>query len=138
MQQSPVTQKFLVGTVPCMLNFQFDNSYSWMREKVVSYKITITPPNKDSLKEGRKRRAQACLDRVQEDLDTATERLEKAAISKTKLDEKVAALTKELEETREAAAVATKEEAWLAERKSVRGQQKKLLQQRLAKGWPDE
>ena len=136
--ESPVTQKFLVGTVPCLLTFSLDNTYSWMREKLVSYKITITPPSRESLAQGRQRRAQACLTKVQEDLKTATLRLSTTAQEQQKLDAQVRKLEQELEETRKAAAVAHKEHEWLVTRQKVRQEQEKLLQQRLEQGWPDE
>jgi hypothetical protein len=137
-EESPVTQKFLVGTVPCLLSFHFDNSFSWMREKVLSYKITVTPPSKESLAAGRRRRAQACLKAVREDHATATERLKAASSQKTKLDAKVQALAKQLAETQKAAQVATKEETWLQTRQTLRAEQEKLLESRLKNGWKDE
>ncbi len=50
---APITGKFLVGSVPCMLVFLIDNEYSWMREKLVSYRITVTPPSPEVLMSGR-------------------------------------------------------------------------------------
>jgi len=133
-----VTQKFLVGTVPCLLKFDFSNEYSWMREKLVSYKITVTPPSRESLAAGRRRRAQACLKAVEDDLQTASSRLEAASQQKTTLQEEVAKLMKELEEKKKAWNVAEKEEAWLKERKNLRVEQQKLLKHRLENGWSDE
>jgi len=109
-----------------------------MREKVVSYKITVTPPSRDSLAAGRRRRAQACLKAVEDDLKTASSRLEAASQQKSTLQEEVAKLMKELEEKKKAWKVAEKEEAWLKERKTLRVEQQKLLKHRLKNGWSDE
>jgi hypothetical protein len=134
----PVTQKFLVGTVPCLLQFNFDNEYSWIREKHVSYKITVTPPSRESLAAGRRRRAQACFKAVQDDLTAANGRLQQASRSKATLTDEIAALMAALQEKKKACQVAEKEEAWLKERKSLRVQQQQLLQDRLTHGWKDE
>lgn len=109
-----------------------------MREKLVSYKITVTPPSRESLAAGRRRRAQACLKAVEDDLQTASSRLEAASQQKTTLQEEVAKLMKELEEKKKAWNVAEKEEAWLKERKNLRVEQQKLLKHRLENGWSDE
>ena len=137
-EDSPITQKFLVGSVPCLLQFDFGNEFSWMREKVVSYKITVTPPSRESLAAGRRRRAQACLKAVEDDLKAAASRLEAASRQKVTLQEEVAKLMNELEEKKKAWKVAEKEEVWLKERKTLRMEQQKLLKQRLANGWSDE
>lgn len=135
---APLTQKFLVGTVPCLVKFTFDNEFSWMREKVISYKITITPPSKDSLAAGRRRRAKACMKAVDDDMKSAEQRLEAATQQKTSLASDIEKLTKELEEKKKSLQVATKEEKWLKERVSLRKDQIKLLTDRLTNGWDDE
>jgi chromosome segregation ATPase len=127
-----------VGTVPCLIQFAFDNEFSWMREKVVSYKITVTPPSKDSLGAGRRRRAQACLKAVDDDLKTAVTRLDAATTQKISLEGEVAKLMQELAEKKKSWQVAEKEEAWLKERKALRMEQLKLLGERLENGWEDE
>lgn len=133
-----MTQKFLVGTVPCVLQFDFGNEFSWMREKLVSYKITVTPPSVESLAAGRRRRAQACLQAVEDDLQTAASRLEAASLQKKSLADNIAQLMVELEEKKKAWQVAEKEEVWLKERKTLRVEQQKLLVHRLQNGWDDE
>ena len=133
-----MTQKFLVGTVPCLLRFDFGNEHSWMREKLVSYRITVSPPSRDSLAAGRRRRARACLKAVEEDLRAAEGRLEAAALQRSALREEVARLMKELDEKKKAWKVAEKEETWLQERRTLRVEQQKLLMDRLENGWPDE
>lgn len=121
-----------------MLQFDFMNEYSWMREKIVSYKITVTPPSRESLAAGRRRRATACLKAVDDDLQTAKSRLETTTIQKNSLYQEVTKLSKALEDAKKAYTVAEKEETWLQERKTLRLEQQKLLKQRLTKGWPDE
>jgi predicted nucleic acid-binding Zn-ribbon protein len=109
-----------------------------MREKIVSYKITVTPPSRDSLAAGRRRRAHACLKAVEDDLQTAKTRLETTTIQKNNLHNEVTKLSQALEDAKKAYTVTEKEEAWLRERKTLRLEQQKLLKQRLTKGWPDE
>jgi len=133
-----VTQKFLVGTVPCLIRFQFDNDYSWFREKQVSYKITVTPPSRESLATGRRRRAKSCLKTVVEDLEQAQSRLTNAMQQKQKLKTHIAKLRQELQQQQKALEVAEKEEIWLKERLDLRMEQEKLLQERLQRGWDDE
>lgn len=121
-----------------MLQFTFDNEYSWMREKTVSYKITVTPPSKESMAAGRRRRAKACLKAVEDDLQTAKTRLTAASQQKANLQTEVAKLMEELAEKKKSWQVAEKEEAWLKERKALRMEQQKLLKDRLQHGWKDE
>lgn len=134
----PMLGKFLVGTVPCLLQFKFDNEYSWMREKVVTYKVTITPPTKDTLVAGRRRRAEACKRAVDEDLKSAGERLDKAQDQKDSLQKELEELKKQLEQKQKSLKVIETEEKWLQERVGLREDQQKLLQQRLDQGWDDE
>jgi hypothetical protein len=133
-----LTQKFLVGTVPCLINFTFDNEFSWYREKLVTYKITVTPPSRDSLAAGRRRRAKACMNAVADDLKSAEQRLEAATQQKAKLATDIEKLQKELEEKKRSLQVATKEETWLKDRVQLRQDQRKLLTDRLTNGWEDE
>lgn len=105
---------------------------------MITYKITVTPPSRESLAAGRRRRAAACLKAVEDDLSTATSRLEAASLQKNALQLEVTKLMKELEEKKKAWSVAEKEESWLKERKTLRLDQQKLLKQRLEHGWADE
>jgi septal ring factor EnvC (AmiA/AmiB activator) len=133
-----LTQKFLVGTVPCLINFAFDNEFSWMREKVVTYKITVTPPTLESMVDGRRRRAKACTKAVDDDLKSAEQRLEAATQQKVTLASDIEKLQKELEDKKRSLQVAAKEESWLKDRVLLRQEQRKLLAYRLTKGWEDE
>lgn len=135
---NPVTGKFLVGSVPCALIFSFDNEYSWMREKLVSYKITITPPSKDIISAGRRRRATSALKTLQDDKVSAETRLSKASVQRLTLTNEVLELEKELEEKKKSLVVATNEEEWLTKRVALRVEQEEMLNKRLEHGWEDE
>ncbi|CAJ1949127.1 unnamed protein product [Cylindrotheca closterium] len=134
----PMLGKFLVGTVPCLLQFKFDNEYSWMREKVVTYKVTITPPSKETLISGRRRRAEACKRAVEEDLKSADDRLNKAQDQKASVQKELEELKRQLELKQKSLKVVETEEKWLKERVALRKDQHKLLQQRMDQGWDDE
>jgi Fic family protein len=121
-----------------MLVFEVDNSYSWLREKIVSYRITVTPPSAEILMSGRRRRAKACQTVVEEDLSSAQERLAATLSQKKTLEQEVAKLKKELEEKKKSLEVAEKEEKWLINRVKLRKEQKELLKKRLTEGWEDE
>ena len=105
---APITGKFLVGTTPCLISFKFGNHYSWMREKIISYKITVTPPNKESLVAGRRRRAKSCLKAVEEDLKSAEKRLTSTGQQKSTLEAELLALQKQLDEKKKSLEVCVK------------------------------
>jgi len=134
----PVTGKFLVGGIPCVLHFRFDNGYSWMTEKRVTYKVTITPPHEKHIITGRRRRAKIALRVVEEDLKAADDRLNFAQESKTTMEKEVALLEKELLKKKKALETARKEETLLMDRIKVRKEQVSLLNNRLENGWDDE
>ena len=131
-------QKFLVGTIPCMIKFTFTNDYSWMREKLVSYKITVTPPSKESLLQSRRSRASTCLKVVQAEMKKEVPRLEEVQKKKKALETNVENLKKQLEEKQKELEDAAKEETFLKERKALRTEQERLLNERLKSGWKDE
>eukprot|EP00339_Tiarina_fusa_P027496 CAMPEP_0117032838 /NCGR_PEP_ID=MMETSP0472-20121206/23511_1 /TAXON_ID=693140 ORGANISM="Tiarina fusus, Strain LIS" /NCGR_SAMPLE_ID=MMETSP0472 /ASSEMBLY_ACC=CAM_ASM_000603 /LENGTH=315 /DNA_ID=CAMNT_0004741593 /DNA_START=257 /DNA_END=1204 /DNA_ORIENTATION=+ len=135
---APITGKFLVGSVPCLLRFKFENDYSWFREKVISYKVTVTPPSRDTLSAGRRRRAKACLTAVGEDLKSAQKRLTGASVQKSEVESELEALERQLEQKKKSMAVVVAEEKWLKERVSLRKEQQRLLNDRLIEGWADE
>eukprot|EP00586_Coscinodiscus_wailesii_P011629 CAMPEP_0172512198 /NCGR_PEP_ID=MMETSP1066-20121228/242402_1 /TAXON_ID=671091 /ORGANISM="Coscinodiscus wailesii, Strain CCMP2513" /LENGTH=331 /DNA_ID=CAMNT_0013291893 /DNA_START=26 /DNA_END=1021 /DNA_ORIENTATION=- len=133
-----ITGKFLVGSVPCVLIFSFDNEYSWLREKLITYKIVVTPPSKENVSAGRRRRANSALKIVSEDKASAVTRLDKATKQKTDLREEVDKLEKELIERKKSLEVAEKEEEWLRLRVELRQEQTDMLKKRLEQGWEDE
>lgn len=114
------------------------NDYSWYREKIVSYKVTVTPPARETLTAGRRRRAQSCLKAVNEDMISADKRYISTTQQKEVLEKEVEELEKLLEQKKRSVAAAEREEAWLKERVSLRKIQKQGLEERLSKGWPDE
>mmetsp|Transcript_98273 Transcript_98273/g.283588 ORF Transcript_98273/g.283588 Transcript_98273/m.283588 type:complete len:273 (+) Transcript_98273:114-932(+) len=136
--QTPLTGKFLVGNVPCLIQFKFENDYSYFREKVVSYKVTVTPPSLDTLQAGRRRRAKACLKAVEEDVQSAKKRYASATQQKVSLQKELEEIQKQLEQKQKALNVVVKEEKWLKERVELRQEQTQALAERLEHGWADE
>jgi hypothetical protein len=135
---APVTGKFLVGSVPCLLKFTFDNDYSWFREKQISYRVTVSPPSAEVLLAGRRRRAKACQKAIKDDLTSAQQRLDAASAQKASLENDIAKLEKQLAEKVKSLDVVAKEESWLKSRVDLRLQQQELLVARLKNGWEDE
>ena len=121
-----------------MIKFQFENDYSWFREKVISYKVTVTPPSRETLSSGRRRRAKACLAAVTEDMKSAQKRLQGATSQKGDLQEELEALARQLEQKKKSLAAVVGEEKWLKVRVSLRKEQSQLLNSRLVDGWIDE
>lgn len=137
-KDGPITGKFLVGSVPCWIRFKFDNDYSWIREKVVSYKITVTPPSLDILYAGRRRRAKACLKAVGDDLKSADKRRRAANDQLTLLETELEELKLEMAQKSKSLQAVTDEAKWCVDRVEVRTEQKTLLEDRLENGWEDE
>jgi hypothetical protein len=134
--KTAIAGKCLVGSVPCLIQFKFENDYSWMREKVVSYKVTVTvtPPSRETLGAGRRRRAKACLKAVDEDLKSANKRLDSVTEQRTCIESELDALQKQLDQKKESWQVVVTEEKWLEGRVTLRKNQKKLLSNRLTSG----
>jgi chromosome segregation ATPase len=120
------------------LKFTFDNEYSWFREKLVSYRVSVTPPSAEVLLAGRRRRTKACQKAIIEDLTSAKQRLEAATTQKITLEADISKLEKQLQEKKKSLEVVAKEESWLKTRVQLRAKQQQLLEQRLTKGWDDE
>jgi len=137
-KDGPITGKFLVGSVPCWIRFKFENDYSWIREKIVSYKITVTPPSLDTLQAGRRRRAKACLKAVTNDHDSADKRRRAAGDQRTLLESELEELRLEVAQKSKSLQAAVDEEKWCTDRLKLRTEQKKLLDGRLQDGWEDE
>mmetsp|Transcript_16739 Transcript_16739/g.27776 ORF Transcript_16739/g.27776 Transcript_16739/m.27776 type:complete len:117 (+) Transcript_16739:365-715(+) len=109
-----------------------------MREKLISYRVTVTPPSAEVLFAGRRRRAKACQKAIEDDLTSAKQRLEAASNQKGSLQDQIAKLDKQLAEKKKSLEVVAKEESWLKTRVDLRMQQEGLLATRLTKGWADE
>ena len=134
----PITGKFLVGTVPCVLVFTFDNSVSWITGKKITYKVTVTPPSKENIMIGRRRRAKAALNAVENDEKSASNRLSNAVKEKKTLTSTIARLEKELEQQKKSLDAVEKEEDFLKSRIELRTTQSKMLNDRINNGWEDE
>eukprot|EP00536_Pseudo-nitzschia_multiseries_P012831 jgi/Psemu1/244877/estExt_Genewise1.C_5110005 len=134
----PITGKFLVGSVPCWIRFKFENDYSWMREKVISYKVTVTPPSLETLNAGRRRRAKACLKAVEDDLAAADKRRKAAADQHTLLESELEELRREVAQKSKSLQAVKNEERWCTNRVALRTEQKNLLVGRLRDGWDDD
>jgi len=134
----PCTGKFLVGTVPCVLLFTFDNAQSWITEKKISYNVIITPPSKENVMIGRRRRAASALKAVEDDRSSASERFKSAVTEKENLLADVDRLEKELAKQKDSLDAVKKEEILLSGRVELRLNQLKMLNDRLSNGWEDE
>ena len=109
-----------------------------MREKVISYHISVTPPNRDSVIKGRRRRAVPCLKALQDDLQELSPKTKTVTAEKEAKRKLVEKLKSKLDEAQEDLEMAEKEEAGLIERETLRKEQERILRQRVEKGWPDE
>jgi len=109
-----------------------------MREKLISYRLSITPPSAEVLLAGRRRRAKACRKATEEDLQSAQQRLEAASSQKISIESEIAKLEKVLIEKKKSLEVVAKEESWLKTRVNLRVNLQELLDQRLKHGWADE
>jgi hypothetical protein len=95
-----VVDKVLVGaaSTPATLQFRFENQKTMLLEKVViSYRIKVTPPSKELLLEGRRRRTKACLRLVEEDLETAQREFDLKEQYAAGLEDEIVALQKEID-----------------------------------------
>jgi len=137
-KNGPITGKFLVGSVPCWIRFKFENDHSWIREKVVSYKVTVTPPSLETLYAGRRRRAKACLKAVADDLKSADKRRRAAGDQQTLLETELEELRLEVAQKSKSLQAAKDEEKWCTDRLKLRTEQNNLLETRLQDGWEDE
>jgi hypothetical protein len=135
---APICGKFLVASVPCQLVFTLDNTYSWFREKIVTYTIKVLPPAIDTIKAGRRRRAKAALKVVAQDCTSAEERLAHATTQKNALLKAIQHIEKELMDRKSSLETIEKEESWLKERVLLRTSQVDQLKSRLDHGWEDE
>jgi len=137
-KNGPITGKFLVGSVPCWIRFKFENDYSWVREKIISYRVTVTPPSIDTLYAGRRRRAKACLKAVGDDLKAVDKRRRAANDQITLLETELEELRLEIAQKTKSLQAATDEANWCTDRVGLRTTQKNMLEDRLENGWEDE
>lgn len=137
-KDGPITGKFLVGSVPCWIRFKFENDYSWLREKVISYRVTVTPPSLETLHAGRRRRAKACLKAVGDDLKSADKRRRAANDQLTLLESELEELRLEIAQKSRSLEAAKGEAKWCTDRVNLRTEQMNILEDRLENGWEDE
>ena len=135
---SPISGRFLVEQVPCTLLFTFDNTYSFMRSKDVSYRISVIPPSMDDALESRRRRARASLETILRDTKSAESRLTEVITQRNELEKEIESLQNLLMEKNRNKLVAEKEEGWLKKRIELREVQQQMLNVRLESGWEDE
>lgn len=121
-----------------MIKFSFANDYSWMREKVISYKITVTPPSSESLLSSRRTRATKSLKVVDSDLQKLGPKIAAVQKKQMELERQVATLQQQLQDKQKDLETTTQEQVTLKERKVLRQEQARLLQERLKHGWKDE
>jgi len=133
----PITGRFLVGAVPCWIRFKFENDFSWLREKIISYKITVTPPSLDTVYAGRRRRAKACLKAVGDNQQSADKRRRAANDQITVLETELEELKLEIAQKSKSLQAANDEAKWCTGRVKLRTEQINLLEGRLQE-WDDE
>lgn len=135
---TPISGRFLVEQVPCTILFTFDNTYSFIRTKEVSYRITVVPPSMDDALDSRRRRAKASLEFVTRDSKSAETRLTEVITQRQELEKVIEKLQNLLMEKSRNKLVAEKEEGWLKKRIELREMQQEMLDVRLQSGWEDE
>jgi predicted nuclease with TOPRIM domain len=128
----------LIGSIPCLITFLFENEYSYFREKVISYKVIVRPPSLDTLRAGRRRRAKACLDAVEDDCTMAANKLESVTHKRNTLEQEMKTLQEKLEQMQKIKTAMEQEETKLKNKVELRTLQAKALIDRLEEGWEDE
>jgi len=83
------------GSVPCTLNFKFENKFSWITE--VSYKIRVIPPSAELLAEGRRRRASASMQALDNDIGETNMKLNEIYNQGSALQNEVDTLSQQVE-----------------------------------------
>ena len=92
-----ITDQVLVGagSVPCTLNFKFENNYTWILE--VTYRIRIIPPPRETLVEGRRRRTKAAIRAVETDLSRLKGQQSSASRRRNQLETEVNRLQNQIQ-----------------------------------------
>jgi len=97
------------GSVPCTLNFKFENKFSWITE--VSYKIRVIPPSTELLLAGRRRRAAASMQALDNDIGQTNMILNEVYNQGSILQNEVDTLTQQVQYM-ESNLQQTREEEW--------------------------
>lgn len=97
------------GSVPCTLNFKFENKFSWITE--VTYKIRVIPPSIEALFAGRRRRAAASIEALDSDISKTNMILNKVYSQGSILQNEVDTLLQQVQYM-ESNLQQTREEEW--------------------------
>ena len=109
-----------------------------MREKVISYKITVTPPSLQTLTAGRRRRAKACLKAVEDDYKVTANKYQTIQDQRTLLETELEQLKLEIQQKEKTLKGIVQEETVCKDQIQLRQEQIKQLKHRLENGWDDE
>jgi hypothetical protein len=99
---STLVDRVLVGagSCPCTMQFRFENHYSTLLEKVaLSYRIQVTPPSAATVQQGRRRRGQAALKIVEQDLVETQQHWQRKLAENEQLVNEMADLRRQYETT---------------------------------------
>jgi hypothetical protein len=94
-----LVDKLLVGarSVPCTMQFRFENHYSTLLEKVsVTYRIQVTPPSPQMVMQGRRRRVLAALKALDNDLNPTLESMTTTSSQRAELQKEVEELQNQI------------------------------------------
>jgi hypothetical protein len=133
-----IQSKFLVGEVPCLLQFTFDNTYSWITEKLVHYRIVVTPPSPHSLALGRHKRVMACYQTIEENHQQLAIQLQSAQQTQATLQREIESLKQQLEAKHQQYERSQTDLNTVRSQYRLRQQQRDLLLDKLQNGWEDE
>ncbi|GMI62659.1 hypothetical protein ScalyP_jg2648 [Parmales sp. scaly parma] len=122
-------------TIPeaCVLLLYWDNHFSWLKTKLLSYSVTVIPPSPEQLGAAKVTQLSEVLGGVEKDLKVSCERLSKVREAGSVLAKKKCKLEEELAEVNKHLAVAKSEEGVLLDRKGFREGQKVGLRERLTR-----
>jgi septation ring formation regulator EzrA len=109
-----------------------------MREKIISYKVTVTPPSLQTLMAGRRRRAKACLRAIDDDCKAKQSRYRAAQDQRMLLETELEQLKLEIQQKEKQLKGVMEEETWCKGRLALRQEQIQQLKRRLEHGWEDE
>lgn len=98
-RQKTQTDQVLVGagSVPCTLNFKFENNFSWITE--VSYKIRVIQPSAEILLSGRRSRAASGLKALDNDIVQTNKRLNEAYSQRNVLKNEIESVLQQIQIT---------------------------------------
>ena len=98
------------GSVPCTLNFKFENKFSWITE--VTYKIRVVPPSAELLVAGRRSRATASMQALDNDISETNVKLNEVYNQGSNLQNEIDSLTQQVQYM-ESNLQQTRQEEWI-------------------------